>query len=282
MHIQDAQTHQSTQTRAGTSQTAAVRVPRERGLWRRFATWYGLAAILLVWQGIAALRIYPEFIIPQPLTVLEKLVEISLNGRLWLHAGTTLAQVLIGLVIGVLCGLMLGYVMAKSRVLDAAISPIIVTLQSTPVVAYAPLLVIWFGTGMTSKVVTCALIVFFPMLMNTVVGVRGVPLSLRDLMRSLKATRWQTFMRLEVPAALPVLLGGLKVSATLAVIGVVVGEFVSADAGLGYLLKVARQAFDTPLVFAAVIVLAVIARTLYGLVSWVEWRVLGWQRRGAR
>jgi NitT/TauT family transport system permease protein len=175
---------------------------------------------------------------------------------------------------------------AKNRLLEDLLSPLIVALQSTPVVAYAPLLVIWFDTGsdnrLVSKILTCALIVFFPILLSTVVGIRNTPTPLHDLMRSLGASRWQMFAKLEVPAAMPVLLGGLKVSATLAVIGAVVGEFVSANAGLGFLMNLARNQYDTALVLVAVIALAVMARSLYGLVSLLERRVLAWQRRVRR
>jgi NitT/TauT family transport system permease protein len=145
-------------------------------------------------------------------------------------------------------------------------------------VAYAPLLIIWFGSGMTSKIVITALTVFFPMLMNTMVGIRTVPQSRRDLMRLFNATPWQTLWKLEVPASLPVLFTGLKVSATLAVIGSVVGEFISASAGLGYLIKVARDRYDTPLVLVAVIVLAVLARGSFWLVSIAERRFVRGRR----
>ena len=155
-------------------------------------------------------------------------------------------------------------------------------VQSAPVVAYAPLLVIWFGSGPTSKIVTGALIVFFPMLMNTIVGIRTVPQPLRDLMISMRATRWQTFTKLEVPAAMPVLISGLKISATLAVIGAVVGEFISANAGLGFLINLARSQYDTPLVIISVLTLTLIARFLYGLVSFLERFVLSWQTRASR
>jgi NitT/TauT family transport system permease protein len=239
-------------------------------------------ALLALWEAITRLRIYPEFIIPTPHAVLEQFWEVLLDGRLWLHTSTTLGQMGLGLAVGLSSGVALGYFIAKNRLLEQALAPIIVALQSTPVVAYAPLLVIWFGTGPTSKIVICALIVFFPMLMNTVVGIRTVPPSLRDLMSSLRATRWQTFMRLEIPSALPVLLGGLKVSATLAVIGAVVGEFVSASAGLGYLVKIARDSYDTPLVVVAILMLAFIARAMYGIVTLLERRFLAWQARSRR
>jgi NitT/TauT family transport system permease protein len=147
------------------------------------------------------------------------------------------------------------------------------------VVAIAPLLVIWFGAGLLSKVLIAALIVFFPVLINTIVGLRSVPAGLRDLMRSLQATSWQTFRLLEVPAALPVFLGGLKVGATLAVIGAVVGEFVGADRGLGFLVNLGRGMYDTALVFVAIFTLVTMAMLLYGAVALLESRLLSWQKR---
>jgi NitT/TauT family transport system permease protein len=147
------------------------------------------------------------------------------------------------------------------------------------VVAIAPLLIIWFGPGLLSKVLICALIVFFPILINTVVGVRAVPVDLYDLMRSLKASRWQVFSLLEVPAAMPVLLGGLRIGATLSVIGAVVGEFVGSDRGLGFLINVGRGQYDVALVFVAVFSLVFMALLLYGLVVFLESRLLAWQQR---
>ena len=252
---------------------------RRFGGGRSFAPILGVAAILALWQLVTMLRLYPAFIIPPPAAVLEKFVDVARDGRLWLHTSTTLWQMLVGLGIGLAAGVALGYAMAKSRALEDILAPIVIAFQSTPVVAYAPLLVIWFGSGPTSKVITSALIVFFPMLMNTIVGIRSVPPSLRDLMRSLRATRWQLLTRLEIPAAMPILIGGLKVSATLAVIGAVVGEFVSANAGLGFWIKLARDQYDTPLVVVAVLMLALIARLMYGIISLLERRVLAWQER---
>jgi NitT/TauT family transport system permease protein len=249
---------------------------------RRLTPIIGLLLLLAAWQALTMAELYPAFIIPTPISVFNKLFEVIRDGRLWLHTSTTLGQMLFGLGIGLLVGLVLGYLIAKNRTLEDLLSPIIVAFQSTPVVAYAPLLVIWFGSGPTSKVITSALIVFFPMLMNTIIGIRSVPASLRDLMGSLGASRWQVFAKLEIPAAMPVLIGGLKVSATLAVVGAVVGEFVSASAGLGFLINVARQQYDTPLVMVAVLTLAVIARAMYGAVTLVETRVLAWQRRTRR
>ncbi len=245
---------------------------------RRFMPLITFLLVLLLWQVIAWFGLFPPSLIPPPAAVLEKFQAVILDGRLPRHLLVTLGEVLAGLALGVTIGVTLGYCIAHNSLLEDLLSPVIVTLQSTPVVAYAPLLVIWFGGGPTSKIITCVLIVFFPMLMNTVVGIRGVPKNLRDLMRTLHATRWQMFTQLEVPAALPVLLTGLKTAATLAVIGAVVGEFINASAGLGFLIVSARGTFDTPLVFVAVITLAALALSLYGIVSWIERRLTPWKR----
>jgi len=249
---------------------------------KRLAPLALIAAVLLLWQIMSALQVYPVFIIPPPAAVLQKFVAVSLDGSLLYHSLVTLKAVLAGLAGGAVAGAALGYLVERSALLEDALTPFVVALQSTPIVAWAPLLVIWFGSGLTSKAITSALIVFFPTFVNTVVGMRNVPASLQDLLRVQRATRWQVLTVLEIPAALPVLLGGLKISATLAVIGAVVGEFVSADAGLGFLITLARSRYDTPLVLVAVIALAVIARILYGIVSMLERRLLAWQHSGTR
>ena len=154
--------------------------------------------------------------------------------------------------------------------METVLQPFLVASQAVPIVAIAPLLVIWFGPGIFSKILICALIVFFPVLVNTVVGLREVPDNLRDLMRSLDATTWQTLRLLEIPAALPVLLGGLRVGAALSVIGAVVGELVGADRGLGFLINVGRGQYDTALVFVGVFTLIILALSLYGLVLLLE------------
>ncbi len=238
----------------------------------------GVLAFLTVWKGVIWLGKYPPFILPPPEAVAHRLAELLVSGSLLFHAGVTLQEVLAGLGLGVLVATLLGYGLAHSPLAERLLAPYIVASQSVPVVAIAPLLVIWFGTGLLPKVLTCALIVFFPILVNTIVGVRSVGRELRDLMRALEASRWQTVWMLEVPAALPVLLGGLKVGATLAVIGAVVGEFVASDRGLGYLLKQGQQLYDTPLVFVGIGALVAMAQALYGAVAVVERVVVG--RRG--
>jgi NitT/TauT family transport system permease protein len=239
----------------------------------------GISILLAVvlWQVVTLLWSIPAFILPTPATVWQRFLKALADGTLLRNSLVTLFEVVVGLVLGVSAASLLGYRLARSVRLERLLSPYIVASQAIPIVAIAPLLVIWFGPGLTSKVLICALIVFFPVLINTIVGMRSVPDDLRDLMRSLRASRWQTFRLLEIHAALPVLLGGLRIGATLAVIGAVVGEFVAADRGLGFLINVARGLYDTSLVFVAVFTLVLMALGLYGLVVLLELRLLSWQ-----
>ena len=239
---------------------------------------FTLALGIFIWYAIVVLGDLQAFILPTPHLVWQRFLRSLTDGSLSQHALVTLSEVLGGLFLGVLSASLLGYLLAKSRRLERLLAPYVVASQSIPIVAIAPLLVIWFGPGLTSKVLICALIVFFPLLINTIVGLRSVPEDLQDLMRSLEATRWQTFTLLELPASMPVLLGGLRIGATLSVIGAVVGEFVGADRGLGFLINVGRGQYDTALVFVAVFTLIAMALILYGFVVLLEKRLLSWRQ----
>ncbi|MBX7234245.1 MAG: ABC transporter permease [Caldilineales bacterium] len=237
-----------------------------------------IALFVLAWEGIVVWRNYPSFILPRPVEVVNKLVQMAGDGSLWRHAGITLTEILLGLALGLSSAMTLGYFLAKSVALERLLSPYIVALQSFPIIAIAPLLVIWVRDSGVRTVLICALTLFFPALVNTIVGLRSVEPELQALMRSLRASRWQVFAKLEVPAAMPVLLGGLKVGATLAVIGAVIGEFVGADRGLGFLINLARGLLDTPMLFVAMFTLVAIALGLYSLISIIEHRLLAWKR----
>ena len=236
-----------------------------------------LLAGLFAWWLVARMAKLPAFILPSPSGVWRRFLIALADGTLALNAAATLEEILLGLALGVGLATILGYLVARSRSLERVLSPYLVASQAVPLVAIAPLLVIWFGPGMFSKVLICAMIVFFPVLVNTIVGVRAVPAALHDLMHSLHASRAQTLVKLEIPAALPVFLGGLRIGATLSVIGAVVGELVGADRGLGFLINVGRGQYDTALVFVAVFVLIAMALCLYGIVAWMESRALRWQ-----
>lgn len=252
---------------------------RRRALtWGRIAAPAAVVFFVLVWRLVALLGDYPAFILPTPERVAIRLWQVLADGSLWIHIWRTLSELLLGLAMGLSTATVAGYILARSRLLERLLAPYIVASQAVPIIAVAPLIFIWFGPGLLSNVLLTALIVFFPILINTIVGLRSVPAELTDLMRSYRATRWQTFHKLEFPAALPVLLGGLKIGATLAVIGATVGEFVRPSAGLGYLILTAKNRFDTELVFVALLTLAAIALSMYGTVSLAERRLVWWQK----
>jgi NitT/TauT family transport system permease protein len=234
---------------------------------------------LLAWHLFTRYSGIPNFILPSPLSVWTRFLKSINDGSLPYHTGVTLVEIVLGLLSGVLFATIVGYILAKSRSLEKVLSPYLVASQAIPIIAIAPLLVIWLGDGILSKVVICALIVFFPVLVNTVVGVRAVPVALYDLMNSLHATRAQILWKVEVPASLPVFLGGLRIGATLSVIGAIVGELVDAEEGLGFLLQLGDFQYDTPMVFVAVFTLIALALILYGVVRLLENRFLKWQNK---
>ncbi|MCO6449199.1 MAG: ABC transporter permease [Caldilineales bacterium] len=234
-------------------------------------------AFLLLWEGLVQWRHYPVFILPRPIDVWNKFILVLADASLWRHASITLLEIGLGLLLGLSSALILGYLLAKSTTLERLLSPYIVAFQAFPIIAIAPLLVIWISDSLSRTILICALTLFVPVLVSTIVGLRSVEPELAALMRSLRATRWEVFSKLEVPSALPVFFGGLKIGVTLAVIGAVIGEFVGADQGLGFLINLARGLLDTPLLFVALFTLVVIALGLYGLVSLAERRLLAWK-----
>ena len=239
----------------------------------------GMLAFVELWGLVGRLGGYPTFLLPTPSQVWSRFLLVASDRTLWYHTSVTLVEILGGLALGLAAATLLGYLLAKSPLIERFLSPYTVASQSVPIVALAPLLIVWFGLGLLSKMLVCALTIFFPVLINIIVGLRSVEENLMDLMRCLQASRWQVFRFLEVPAALPVLLGGLKVGATLSVIGAVVGEFAQSDRGLGFLVNLAnRGLFDTPLMFVALFVLMAIALGLYGAVSALEALALRWRR----
>lgn len=234
------------------------------------------AAFLLGWRLLVALGGYPPFILPAPEVVALRLVQAWLNGTIVPHASATLAAIALGFAVGGAAALPIGYLLARSRLAERVLSPYLVAAQATPILALAPLLALWFGTGLLPKVLICALIVFFPVAIATMVGIRSVDARLLEMGRSLRANRWELFRHLELPAALPAIFGGLRVGVTLAVIGAIVGEWAGAERGLGVLINLARGAlFDIPLMFATLVTIALIGLALYLLVLVVERRLIG-------
>ena len=211
-----------------------------------------------------------------PETIFKEYISLIKSGLLFKHTLTTLNETLLGFFIGSVIGIFLGYIIAKSKTLEQVLSPYVVAIQTVPVIALAPLIVIWFGFGIESKVVICALIVFFPILVNTIAGMKSIDKNLLRLFKILGANKTQTFLKLEIPSILPILFAGFKIGITLAVIGAVVGEFVGANAGLGYLTIYASGLMDTATVFASLIQLALMGIILYTTICLIEKILIPW------
>ncbi|MGH2358196.1 MAG: ABC transporter permease [Candidatus Limnocylindria bacterium] len=235
-----------------------------------------LAAFGVGWKAVTVVAGYPDYILPAPEVVVERAWRAIGSGLLWEHTAVTLAEVVLGFAVGAAAAVLAGIGLGKSLLIERVLSPYIVAAQAVPILALAPLLDIWFGGGLLARVLVCALIVFFPIAIATMVGIRSADPLLAEMLRSLGATPRQVTTTLEVPSALPVIFGGLRVGITLAVIGAVVAEWASSGSvGLGILINIANQGlFDTPLMFVALATLATMGLAFYGLVVAIERRLL--------
>jgi NitT/TauT family transport system permease protein len=233
-------------------------------------------AFLAVWKLAIAVGDLKSFVLPAPEEVATRFVTAWTDGTMAPHAWTTIVEVVLGFGAGASAGLAAGYLLARSRLVERLVSPYLVAAQAIPILALAPLLALWFGPGLLAKVVICALIVFFPVAISTMVGIRSVDRRLIELAASLRATRRQVLTSIEIPAALPAILGGLRVGVTLAVVGAIVGEWAGADKGLGVLVNLARGSlFDYPLMFATLVTIALLGIACYSLVVLAERRLVG-------
>ena len=234
-----------------------------------------LAAFLVLWKVATVIGGYPEFILPAPEQVAAEGANVIVSGVLWTHTATTLLEVVLGFSAGATAAVLTGIALGKSVLVERVLSPYIVAAQAIPILALAPLLHIWFGGGLLARVVICALIVFFPIAIATMVGIRSADPLLDEMLRSLGARPAQRTRLLEIPSALPVIFGGLRVGVTLAVIGAIVAEWTGATVGLGVLINIANQGlFNTSLMFVALATLAAIGLVFYGLVVVVERRLV--------
>lgn len=244
------------------------------------STWLAViasfAAFVLAWKLLVVVASMPVFILPAPETVAERFLTAWADGTVWPHFITTMTEIGLGFVVGAGLALVVGYGLARSVLFERLASPYLVAAQAIPILVLAPLLVLWFGSGLLSKVVICGLIVFFPVAIATMVGIRSVDARLLELGRSLRATPRQILTTLEIPAALPNIFGGLRVGVTLAVVGAVVGEWAGANKGLAVLINLARGSlFDIPLMFATLLTIALVGIALYLVVVVVERRLVG-------
>ncbi|MBT3942794.1 MAG: ABC transporter permease [Chloroflexi bacterium] len=232
------------------------------------------ALLLAVWETWVRVKDVKEYLLPTPSAVLTALIDDP--GRYAEGARLSLQAALGGLLLASLGAFILAVAMAHSRALERALYPPALALKVTPVVAVAPLFTIWFGFGLAPKVLIAAMITFFPMLVNSVVGLRSIDPRAHDFMRTINASPWQIFWRLRVPSSLPYVFAGLRISVPLSLIGAVVAEFLSGSAGMGQIILIANGDFDTPALFGAIFVLAALGIVLTSSVALVERRVLFW------
>ncbi|TAK49428.1 MAG: ABC transporter permease [Xanthobacteraceae bacterium] len=248
--------------------TDLATLSRSRELWLSIAF---LIAILAAWEWLPATFGIPAFILPPISDIAHEFVRLYARENLWLHTGVTFAETIVGFIFGSLLGMITGYVLGRSRTAEIILSPYILMLQIAPKVAFAPLFIIWFGYNAFPKILVAILIVFFPIAINVLKAMHAVDPALVNLARTFSATRAQIFWKIEFPASMPALFAGLRIGSTLAVIGIVVGEFIGGNRGLGYLLIVGEGQGRTSMVFVSIVLL-----TLIGLIAYLC--VLGLER----
>lgn len=238
-----------------------------------------LVGVLAIWD--LSVRIFgaPAYIIPPPLSVGTALLSGLMQGTFYPHILATLHAVVVGYLLGCSLAIVIGAFLAEIPLLERALTPYIVALQSTPKVALAPLIIVWFGFGISSKIVLVALICFFPVFINTLVGMRSVNPDLVNLYRAFSASRWTILLNVKLPAAASSIFAGLQISVAMALIGAVVGEFIAAKAGLGNLLQASSMSLDVATMFAVVIVLAAIGVAGNQALQYLHRKVVFWESR---
>lgn len=238
-----------------------------------------MLVFLAAWQWLPALFEVPVFMLPPPTRVWSEFLRMWQTEDLLRHTSITAMETIVGFVLGSLLGLVIGFVLGVSPRAETVLSPYILALQIAPKVAFAPLFVMWLGFTVYPKILVVILIVFFPIMVNVLTAIRTVDPDMINLARSFSATRWQMFRMIEYPATMAPLFSGLRIGATLAVIGVVVGELVGGNTGLGYLLIYGQGQGNTAMVFVTIILLTLIGIVAYMAVAFAEARVLHYMPR---
>lgn len=259
--------------------TAPDTAPRNARVIRRrvlqgLVTWSVLFFALAIWEGWVRISGVSALVLPGPLRVLGSLWENLRDGYFLVHIRATVVEVALGFVAGSALGIALGAALFHFPQVERIVRPYIVASQALPKLALAPIFVLWFGFDLTPKVFITTLIVFFPLLENTLTGLASPTRDEQELFRSLRASQWQTFWGLRLPSALPFLFAGLRIGAILSIVGATVSEYVGANRGLGALIIAAQGTLDTPLMFAVFVLLTVMGLVFYALVTLVEWFVL--------
>jgi NitT/TauT family transport system permease protein len=235
-----------------------------------------IGVVLLLWEAAVMYFDVPKYILPPPSQVSYGLYNGFASGLYIDHMGVTLAETFMGFALGCCLAFMFGMMVALSRRLEYFLYPFIVMFQAMPKVALAPLIIVWFGLGLTSKVVNAALVAFFPLMVNTIVGLKSAEEDRILLMRSLAASKWQIFWMLQLPNAMPYIFAGLEIAMIFALIGAIVGEFVGAEKGLGMLIQSMNFTMDVAGQFSVLLILSFLGLVLNGTVVFLRRRILFW------
>jgi NitT/TauT family transport system permease protein len=235
-----------------------------------------LALFLGLWHWYVTAFNVSRFIVPPPAAVAESFIDLLSTPSTFRHTWITLYETLAGFVIACVVGVGLGAVLGKTPWLEKALNPFIVATQVVPKVALVPLFILWFGFGPEAKIVVAAVLAFFPILTNTVLGVKSVDLGHRDVMTVMNANRWQRFVCLELPSALPAILAGMEVGVVLAIIGAVVGEYLGGSSGLGHLAVAALTDYKVGAMFAVILLLTLLGFALYVCVGLLKKVLIPW------
>jgi NitT/TauT family transport system permease protein len=238
----------------------------------------GFCIIVILWQGYVDLAHVSRIVLPSPMDIVTASWQRS--DLLLRETVPTALESLYGFALAVVIGIPLAVCVANSRILNLTLYPILIATQSVPKVAVAPIILVWFGIGMQSKLAIAFLVAFFPIVVDTATGLQATPPGLMELARSLRASRWQTFWKVQFPAALPFVFSGAKVAVTLAVIGAVIGEFVGSINGLGNLLLSANSQLDGPLAWAALVWLSVLGILMFLGIIVAERLLMPWAAAG--
>ena len=249
-------------------------------IWVRNRTAVTLLGFLIFWQLVVTVFQIREFILPSPFSAILHLFFRQPDANyLWIkNISATLFEILIGFTVTVFFGIIIAVIVSWSQMSRRFFIPLFIFINSLPIVAIAPIILLWLGYGFYTNVLIAFLVSFFPMVMNTTTGLNKVDEDLLDLVRYHGAKKWQILIKIRFPNSLPYIFSGLKICSTICVVGVIVGEFVASDKGLGYIIINSQFTLDTPPIFAALIVIAVIGLGLFGLVSLLEKLLMPWQK----
>ncbi|MBD9227646.1 MAG: ABC transporter permease [Clostridiales bacterium] len=235
-----------------------------------------VGVFIAIWWIYVAVKHVPAYILPSPPKVWNSLEKMFVKGTVYSHLWTTTYEVILGFVIGAFLGIVLGYIFIKVDALKTMLMPYLIFLQTAPKIALVPLFVIWFGIGLVSKVVLIISMVLFPVLSGMMLGLESIPPDVRNLMKILKASKWQIFSQVEMQYSLPALFASMKVGIVQAVIGAIVAEWMSGKQGLGYILTYASSTYDTPMLLAGIIVTIILGIATYQVISVLEDKFLYW------